>query len=97
MKMSKMHIHTLREVPAEAVIPSHILMLRSGFMKKMASGVYNFMPMGIRVINKVEQIIREEMEKRFPAIFALPEYSCDNAAGIAVLTQNAWSRENEDS
>lgn len=64
MKMSRMHIHTLREVPAEAELKSHILMLRSGMMKKMVSGVYNFLPLGTRVIHKMEQIIREEMDAK---------------------------------
>lgn len=62
MRMSKMLIPTLREVPAEAEISSHKLMLRAGMIKKMASGVYNLMPFGIRVIKKIEDIIREEMD-----------------------------------
>lgn len=52
MKLSNMLVSTLREVPAEAEIPSHKLMLRAGMMRKMASGVYNFMPFGLRVIKK---------------------------------------------
>lgn len=63
MKLSNMLISTLREVPAEAEIPSHQLMLRAGMMRKMASGVYNFMPTGIRVLKKIENIVREEMDK----------------------------------
>jgi prolyl-tRNA synthetase len=63
MKLSKMLICTLREVPAEAEIVSHKLMLRSGMMRKMASGIYNFMPLGIRVIKKIEDIVRDEMER----------------------------------
>lgn len=62
MKLSNMLISTLREVPAEAEIPSHQLMLRAGMMRKMASGVYNFMPSGIRVLKKIENIVREEMD-----------------------------------
>ena len=62
MKLSNMLISTLREVPAEAEIPSHQLMLRAGMMRKMASGVYNFMPTGIRVLKKIENIVREEMD-----------------------------------
>ena len=61
MKMSNMLITTLREVPAEAEIDSHKLMLRAGLMKKMAAGVYNYMPLGLRVLKKVEDIVREEM------------------------------------
>ena len=61
MKMSNMLMLTLREVPAEAEIASHKLMLRSGMMRKMASGVYNYMPLGLKVLKNVEDIVREEM------------------------------------
>ena len=61
MKMSNMLITTLREVPVEAEIDSHKLMLRAGLIKKMAAGVYNYMPLGLRVLKKVEDIVREEM------------------------------------
>ena len=62
MKLSKMLVSTLREVPAEAEIASHKLMLRAGMMRKMASGVYNYMPFGIKVIKKIEDIVRSEMD-----------------------------------
>ncbi len=62
MKMSKMYIRTLRETPAEAVLPSHIYMLRTGMIRKLASGIYGFMPLGKRVLSKVENIVREEMD-----------------------------------
>lgn len=62
MKMSNMLISTLREVPAEAEIDSHKLMLRAGMMRKMAAGVYNYMPLGLKVLKKVEDIVREEMD-----------------------------------
>lgn len=62
MKMSKMYIRTLRETPAEAVLPSHILMLRTGMIRKLVSGVYGFMPLGKRVLDKVEKIVKEEMD-----------------------------------
>lgn len=62
MKLSKMLISTLREVPAEAEIDSHKLMLRAGMMRKMASGIYNYMPFGIKVIKKIEDIVRAEMD-----------------------------------
>ncbi|MBS5927977.1 MAG: proline--tRNA ligase [Clostridium sp.] len=61
MKMSNMLMLTLREVPAEAEIESHKLMLRSGMMRKMASGVYNYMPLGLKALKNIEDIIREEM------------------------------------
>ena len=62
MKLSKMHLKTLREVPTEAEIPSHILLLRTGMIRKLVSGVYGFMPLGWRAIRKIEDIIREEMD-----------------------------------
>ncbi len=62
MKLSKAHIKTLREVPAEAEIPSHILLLRTGMIRKMASGIYGFMPFGWRSVRKIEEIIRQEMD-----------------------------------
>ena len=63
MKLSKMHIKTLREVPAEAEIPSHILRIRTGMIRKLASGIYGFMPFGWRSVRKIEDIIRSEMYK----------------------------------
>ena len=62
MKLSKMHLKTLREVPNEAEIPSHILLLRTGMIRKLVSGVYGFMPLGWRSVRKIEDIIREEMD-----------------------------------
>ena len=57
-----MHLKTLREVPNEAEIPSHILLLRTGMIRKLVSGVYGFMPLGWRSVRKIEDIIREEMD-----------------------------------
>ncbi|MBQ1471863.1 MAG: proline--tRNA ligase [Eubacterium sp.] len=62
MRLSQMHIKTLREVPNEAEIPSHILLLRTGMIRKLVSGVYGFMPFGWRTVRKIEQIVREEMD-----------------------------------
>ena len=63
MKLSKMHLKTLREVPNEAEIPSHILLLRTGMIRKLVSGIYGFMPMGWRSVRKIEEIVREEMDR----------------------------------
>lgn len=63
MKMSKMYMPTLREVPSEAEIPSHQLLLRAGMIRRLVSGIYSYLPMGYRVIRKVEDIVREEMDK----------------------------------
>ncbi|NCU16496.1 proline--tRNA ligase [Pallidibacillus pasinlerensis] len=62
MKQSKTFIPTLREVPADAEIKSHKLLLRAGFIRQVASGVYTYMPLGWRVLRKIEQIVREEMD-----------------------------------
>ena len=63
MLASKMLINTLKEAPNEAVIDSHILLLRSGMIRKLVAGVYNFMPLGLRTLHKIENIIREEMDE----------------------------------
>ena len=64
MRLSKMHIKTLREVPNEAEIASHILLLRTGMIRKLVSGVYGFMPLGWRSIRKIEDIVRQEMDAK---------------------------------
>lgn len=63
MKASKMLIATLKETPNEAVISSHVLLLRAGMIRKLVAGVYNYLPLGLRVLNKVEKIIIEEMDE----------------------------------
>ncbi len=62
MRVSKMHLKTLREVPNEAEISSHILLLRTGMIRKLVSGVYGFMPMGWKSVRKIEDIVRQEMD-----------------------------------
>jgi prolyl-tRNA synthetase len=62
MKASKMLISTLKEAPSEAKIPSHVLLLRAGLIKNEVAGIYNFLPMGYKVLRKIENIIREEMD-----------------------------------
>lgn len=63
MRLSKMHLKTLREVPNEAELPSHVLLLRTGMIRKLVSGVYGYMPLGWRSLRKIENIVREEMDK----------------------------------
>lgn len=58
-----MHLKTLREVPNEAELPSHVLLLRTGMIRKLVSGVYGYMPLGWRSLRKIENIVREEMDK----------------------------------
>ena len=63
MRSSQFLIATLKEMPADAEVISHKLMLRAGLIRKMASGLYNWLPLGLRVLRKVETIVREEMDK----------------------------------
>ncbi|WP_370387009.1 proline--tRNA ligase [Snodgrassella alvi] len=63
MKASQFYISTLKEAPAEAELASHKLMLRTGMIRRLASGLYTWMPMGLRVLRKVERIVREEMNR----------------------------------
>lgn len=63
MRSSRFLIATLKETPADAEVISHQLMLRAGMIRKMASGLYNWLPMGLRVLRKVEKVVREEMNK----------------------------------
>ena len=63
MKASQFFISTLKEAPADAEVVSHQLMMRAGLIKKLGAGIYNYMPMGLRVIRKVEAIVREEMNR----------------------------------
>ncbi|MDA3869928.1 MAG: proline--tRNA ligase [Gammaproteobacteria bacterium] len=63
MYLSKFPITTLKEIPADAEITSHRLMLRAGLIRRLASGLYSWLPLGVRVLRKVENIVREEMNK----------------------------------
>ncbi|WPB57685.1 proline--tRNA ligase [Xylophilus sp. GOD-11R] len=63
MKASSFLVSTLKEAPADAEVASHRLMMRAGMIKKLGAGIYNYMPMGLRVIRKVEAIVREEMNR----------------------------------
>ena len=63
MKASQTFISTLKEAPADAEVASHRLMMRAGFIKRLGAGIYTYMPLGLRVIRKVESIIREEMNR----------------------------------
>lgn len=63
MRYSEMHLPTGREVPSDAEVISHQLMIRAGMIRKLTSGIYSYLPLGYRVIRKVEQIVREEMNK----------------------------------
>lgn len=72
MKQSKLFLPTLREVPAEAEIVSHQLMVRAGLMRQLVSGVYTYLPLGYRVLRKVQQIVREEMDRAGAQEISMP-------------------------
>jgi prolyl-tRNA synthetase len=63
MRWTKTLIPTLKEVPAEADSKSHILMLRAGMIRKLGSGAYSYLPLGMRTLNKITRIVREEMDR----------------------------------
>lgn len=63
MRLSKMYMPTLREVPSDAEIPSHQLLLRAGMVRVNVSGIYTYLPLGLRVIKKIEEITRQEMDR----------------------------------
>ena len=72
MRWSQMFIPTLREAPADAEVPSHILLLRGGYIRQLAAGIYSYLPLGQRVMNKITQIIREELDRIGAQEFYLP-------------------------
>jgi len=72
MKASQFFISTLKEAPADAEVASHRLMTRAGMIKKLGTGIYTFMPMGLRVIQKVERIVREEMNQAGAIELSMP-------------------------
>ena len=72
MKLSKSFVPTLKEVPNDAVIPSHILMLRAGMVRMLSAGIYSFLPLGYKVVKKISEIIREEMNAIGGQEFHLP-------------------------
>jgi len=72
MKASQFFISTLKEAPADAEVVSHRLMIRAGMIKKLGTGIYTYMPMGLRVIRKVEAIVREEMNRAGAVELTMP-------------------------
>ncbi|RZL53637.1 MAG: proline--tRNA ligase, partial [Variovorax sp.] len=72
MKASRFFVSTLKEAPADAEVASHRLMMRAGLIKKLGAGIYTYMPMGLRVIRKVEAIVREEMDRAGAVELTMP-------------------------
>jgi prolyl-tRNA synthetase len=84
MRMSTLFVRTLREDPVDAEVPSHRLLVRAGYIRRAAPGIYSWLPLGLRVFRKVEQIVREEMdaigaqELQFPALLPREPYEATN-------------------
>ncbi len=82
--MSTLFVRTLREDPVDAEVPSHRLLVRAGYIRRAAPGIYSWLPLGLRVFRKVEQIVREEMdaigaqELQFPALLPREPYEATN-------------------
>ncbi|MEK7360735.1 MAG: aminoacyl--tRNA ligase-related protein, partial [Pseudomonadota bacterium] len=72
MRVSQFFISTLREAPADAEIVSHQLMLRAGIIRRLAGGIYTWMPLGLRILRKVEAIVREEMNRAGAIELSMP-------------------------
>ncbi len=84
LRMSRLFVRTLREDPADAEVPSHRLLVRAGYIRRAAPGIYTWLPLGLRVLRKIEGIIREEMdaigaqELSFPALLPREPYEATN-------------------
>src|SRR3954451_18831791 len=80
MRMSRLFVRTLREDPADAELPSHRLLVRAGYIRRVAPGIYTWLPLGLKVLRNVERIVREEMdaigaqELSFPALLPREPY-----------------------
>ncbi|AKC87242.1 proline--tRNA ligase [Pseudoxanthomonas suwonensis] len=72
MRLSRFHLHTTKETPADAELVSHRLMLRAGMIRKLAAGLYTWSPLGLRVLRKVEAVVREEMDRAGAIELQLP-------------------------
>ena len=80
MRMSSLFLRTLREDPADAEVPSHRLLVRAGYIRRVAPGIYTWLPLGLKILRRVEQIVRDEMdaigaqELLFPALLPREPY-----------------------
>jgi len=81
MKASRFFIGTLKEAPADAEIVSHKLMVRAGMIRRVAGGIYNYLPIGLRSIRKVEAIVREEMNRAGAIELLMPAVQHTRATG----------------
>src|SRR5471030_1035584 len=72
MRVTQFFLSTLREAPADAEVASHKLMLRAGMIRRLAAGIYTWMPLGLRIVRKVEAIVREEMNRAGAVELSMP-------------------------
>ena len=81
LKMSTLLLRTLRDDPADAEVASHRLLVRAGFVRRVAAGIYSWLPLGYRTYRKIENVVREEMDKagfqevHFPALLPKDPYN----------------------
>ena len=86
-RMSELFLRTLREDPADAEVPSHKLLIRAGYVRPIGPGLYSWLPLGLKVLTKIEKVIRDEMavvgsqEVRFPALLPRGPYETSRGAG----------------
>jgi hypothetical protein len=97
LRMSTLFVRTLREDPADAEVPSHRLLVRAGYIRRAAPGIYSWLPLGLRVLRNIERIVREEMdaigaqELQFPALLPREPYGRPTA-GPSTATASSASR-----
>ena len=87
MKQSKMLIPTLREMPSDAQVISHALMLRAGYVRQIAAGVYSYLPLANRVIEKAKKIMREEFEKISPQLYGILSSLINSSRSIYIKSK----------
>ncbi|MCU1602897.1 MAG: proline--tRNA ligase, partial [Frankiales bacterium] len=79
LRMSTLFLRTLREDPADAEVPSHRLLVRAGYVRRVAPGIYSWLPLGLKVLRNIERVVREEMDEiaqevQFPALLPREVY-----------------------
>jgi len=84
MKASRFHLSTQKEAPADAEIVSHRLMTRAGMIRKVAGGIYTYMPLGLRSIRKIEAIVRDEMNRAGAIELLMPVVNRPNCGSSRV-------------
>ena len=91
LRMSTLFLRTLREDPADAEVPSHRLLVRAGYVRRVAPGIYSWLPLGLKVLRNIERVVREEMdamggqEVQFPALLVVD--GADVTADAASLSK----------